>query len=393
MSSHFGTGIMKVGLAMFLASLSSSWNLKRPIKTTRAPVIIIKADDLTDPSSASWQAFFQTVQALDIQASVGIIARSFVATPENIARMQAMRDSGAFEFWNHGYDHASFAFPSPAADATAQADFDGDRIPDAPTNADGRLIITLSATGQTVTYGDKEISATQAAPADYDADGKTDISVVTPDQKWLIDYSADGFGRWDLVIPFPRNADPPLTEFWTAGLPPRDNPGHYNPQFDHLTRTQDFLAQVIGIRSYSFGSPFNRTDHHTREALARIPDIKVCMCHTPTERPVPPTSQTILRFDTLIEAWGPYRIDAKPIRDRWTTKFSKLPYLVIQLHPANWDNNNQGLIKFQELVGFLKDKGARFMTPYQYYSEHGECAKNRDSANPPSVPTSHGPCP
>ena len=393
MSSHFGTGIMKVGLAMFLASLSSSWNLNRPTKPARAPVVIIKADDLTDPSSASWQAFFQTVQALDIQASVGIIARSFVATPGNIARMQALRDSEAFEFWNHGYDHASFVFPSPSKDVTAQADFDGDRIPDSLTNADGRLIITLSATGQTVTYGNKEISATQAAAADYDADGKTDISVVTPDQKWLIDYSADGFGRWDLVIPSPRNADPPLTEFWTAGQPPRDNPGHYNPQFDHLTRTQEFLAQVLGIRSYSFGSPFNRTDHHTREALARIPDIKVWMCHTPTERPVPPTSQTILRFDTLIEAWGPYRIDAKPIRDSWTTKFSKLPYLVIQLHPANWDNNNQGLIKFQELVGFLKDKGARFMTPYQYYSEHGECAKNRDSANPPSVPTSNGPCP
>ena len=387
------TGIMKVGLAMLLASLSSSLNLKRPSGPVRAPVVIIKADDLTDPSSANWQAFFQTVQALDIQASVGIIAKSFVATPENIARMQALRDSGAFEFWNHGYDHASFAFPTPAADATAQADFDGDLIPDALTNADGRLILTLSATGQTVTYGDKEISAPQAAHADYDADGKTDISVVTQDRKWLIDYSADGFGRWDLEIPPPRNADPPLTEFWNAGKPPSDNPAPYNPQFDHLTRTQEFMNNRLGIPSRAFGSPFNRTDPHTREALARIPDIKVWMCHTPTERPAASTSQTILRFDTLIEAWGPYRIDAKPIRDKWTTKFSKLPYLVIQLHPANWDNNNQGLIKFQEMVGFLKGKGARFMTPYQYYSEQNFCAKNRELENPPAMPTSHGPCP
>lgn len=390
MSNSLGTGIMKVGLAMLLASLSSSWSLNRPTKPARAPVVILKADDLTDPSSASWQAFFETVQALDIQAGVGIIARSFVATPENIARMQALRDSGSFEFWNHGYDHASFPFPSPTA--LTQADFDGDRIFDPLTIADSRLAITLSATGQTVVYANEGVTATQTAPGDYDADGKTDISIITPDRKWLIDYSADGFGRWDLWIPPPRNADPPLTEFWTAGQPPRDNPAPYNPQFDHLTRTQDFLAQVLGIRSHSFGSPFNRTDHHTREALARIPDIKVWMCHTPTERPVP-TSQMLLRFDTLIEAWGPYRIDAKPIRDTWTNKFSKLPYLVIQLHPANWDNNNQGLIKFQELVSFLSDQGARFMTPYQYYSEYGACTGKRDPAKSPAAPASNGECP
>ncbi|MFM2007836.1 MAG: hypothetical protein RLZZ09_3491 [Pseudomonadota bacterium] len=185
---------------------------------------------------------------------------------------------------------------------------------------------------------------------------------------------------------------PPLTEFWTAGKPPRDNPDPYNPQFDHLSRTQDFLARVLGVQSHSFGAPFNRTDHHTRAALARLPDILVWMCHTPTERPAP-TSQMLLGFDTLIEAWGPYRIDAKPLQDKWSAKYSKQPYLVIQLHPANWDHNNQGLIKFQELVTFLKGKGSRFMTPYQYYLERGCSPAQGAPSNSPRSPTSNGPRP
>ncbi|OJX30963.1 MAG: hypothetical protein BGO86_00780 [Chryseobacterium sp. 36-9] len=38
------------------------------------------------------------------------------------------------------------------------------------------------------------------APADYDGDGTTDISIKTDDGKWLIDYSTNGFGGWDLIL-------------------------------------------------------------------------------------------------------------------------------------------------------------------------------------------------
>ena len=51
---------------------------------------------MTDSSSSSWQAFLQTLQVLDIQASVGTIARSIVAIPKNIASMQALRDIACF---------------------------------------------------------------------------------------------------------------------------------------------------------------------------------------------------------------------------------------------------------------------------------------------------------
>jgi subtilisin family serine protease len=34
-------------------------------------------------------------------------------------------------------------------------------------------------------------------PADYDGDGKDDLSVKTDSGEWLIDYASNGFGRWD----------------------------------------------------------------------------------------------------------------------------------------------------------------------------------------------------
>ena len=37
-------------------------------------------------------------------------------------------------------------------------------------------------------------------PADYDRDGKADLSVKTNDGYWLIDYASNGFGKWDEIF-------------------------------------------------------------------------------------------------------------------------------------------------------------------------------------------------
>ena len=43
-------------------------------------------------------------------------------------------------------------------------------------------------------------SAGQPAPADYDGDGRADVSIKTDDGQWLIDYASNGFGAFDQTI-------------------------------------------------------------------------------------------------------------------------------------------------------------------------------------------------
>ena len=89
---------MQVGLSMLIASLTSSLNLKRPTKPDHAPIMIIKAYDMTDSSSSSWQAFLQTLQVLDIQASawapsLGVSWRSPKTSPVFVLNHELARVS------------------------------------------------------------------------------------------------------------------------------------------------------------------------------------------------------------------------------------------------------------------------------------------------------------
>src|ERR1041384_7747876 len=40
----------------------------------------------------------------------------------------------------------------------------------------------------------------QVAPADYDGDGRADLSMKADDGRWLIDYASNGFGAWDATF-------------------------------------------------------------------------------------------------------------------------------------------------------------------------------------------------
>jgi peptidoglycan/xylan/chitin deacetylase (PgdA/CDA1 family) len=208
-----------------------------------------------------------------------------------------------------------------------------------------------------------------AIPADYDSDGKADLSVKTDDGNWFIDYAANGFGRWDLIIP--AQTDPlavVMTEFWSieSANSPSYNTSPYNPQYTHLVKAQNFFTNTLMVPSRSFGAPFNRTDKNTEVAMSQISDIAVWMCYAHSLESCFSTSKRILWFSTLIESWAPsYSFDDTPIRNNWST-LSQNPYLVIQIHPAAWDQTNMGMDKFLNLIAFLKAKGVTFMTPYNY---------------------------
>jgi hypothetical protein len=85
--------------------------------------------------------------------------------------------------------------------APAPADYDGDGIMDISVKEDFTTwLIDYSKNG----FGKWDFWSTDCGglsahpvPADYDGDGKADLSVKTDDQRWLIDYSGDGFWGWN----------------------------------------------------------------------------------------------------------------------------------------------------------------------------------------------------
>ncbi len=67
------------------------------------PVIILKLDDLTNVTPA-WQRCTDFLQAQNIKASFGIIGFALeTPSPQLVAFIKKLHQSGMVEFWNHGY--------------------------------------------------------------------------------------------------------------------------------------------------------------------------------------------------------------------------------------------------------------------------------------------------
>lgn len=83
------------------------------------------------------------------------------------------------------------------------ADYDGDgRVDLSGQTSDGRWFIDYIGNGLDkwdwirAGYGGKSV---RPVIADYDGDGKADIAEFADDGRWFIDYSSNGFGMWDWV--------------------------------------------------------------------------------------------------------------------------------------------------------------------------------------------------
>ena len=73
----------------------------------------------------------------------------------------------------------------------------GDVFTDQNTISDGDRYAIQTLYTPVRIYGNADW---KPVPADYDGDGKADLSVKTNDEYWLIDYAYNGFGKWDDVF-------------------------------------------------------------------------------------------------------------------------------------------------------------------------------------------------
>src|SRR6185369_1059482 len=88
----------------------------------------------------------------------------------------------------------------------APADFDGDGKADlsVKNGGGGAWVIDYSANGFgtfDVVYPGYGLAESRPAPADYDGDGRADMSChSTATSVWRIDYASNGFGVWDFIF-------------------------------------------------------------------------------------------------------------------------------------------------------------------------------------------------
>lgn len=177
----------------------------------------------------------------------------------------------------------------------------------------------------------------------------------------------------------------PVVEFWNHGydhlnLKPNDQVTEffntsYDYQYKHLQSAQHFFADSLQITCHDFGAPHNRSDSKTDSIIKNFPEINVWQQYTKLERYnrkiwKDPKYKIIDNANQHIVLSIDY-LSLQSLNDSdFEKNFKKdtnKPYILIQIHPAIW--NNAMFENFENLVQFYKTKhNARFMTPYQYYN-------------------------
>jgi hypothetical protein len=104
---------------------------------------------------------------------------------------------------NFGVWDNKFYGYGPSTSHPVPADYDGDGKADLSVKTDtGYWYIDYAINGfgaWDVTYSGYGPSTSHPVPADYDGDGKADLSVKTDTGYWYIDYANNGFGAWDVI--------------------------------------------------------------------------------------------------------------------------------------------------------------------------------------------------
>jgi peptidoglycan/xylan/chitin deacetylase (PgdA/CDA1 family) len=151
-----------------------------------------------------------------------------------------------------------------------------------------------------------------------------------------------------------RYHDSGLIEFWNHGLFHMTysfenqkyhefNSTSLNYQYEIIQHTQNLAYEKLGFEFKTFGAPFNQVDINTVEALNKtnlthaffLDDRfkgKNISKSIPLEKPV-----RTLNIETFNE------------------HFEMMDYAVLQVHPNGW--NEKHFEEFEQLIGYLKDKG------------------------------------
>jgi peptidoglycan/xylan/chitin deacetylase (PgdA/CDA1 family) len=157
-----------------------------------------------------------------------------------------------------------------------------------------------------------------------------------------------------------------LIEFWNHGhwrRTQRDTIGEFEKSLQDqqasLKRTQALGREKLGIEFKVFGVHWSGFNESTEVAMASVPEIKIWLNGPAGLRSGP----TILTGAIALEQpiFCP-NFDA--VTGEYEERGEKLPYLLLQGHPAGWDEAR--FDQFTRIVEFLRAKQCLFMTPSEY---------------------------
>lgn len=175
----------------------------------------------------------------------------------------------------------------------------------------------------------------------------------------------------------------PVIEFWNHGYDhwhKGDKVGteffgtDYDYQLLHLQLAQHFFLDSLFFTCHTFGAPFNRTSETTYTVINQFTEINVWQCFKslenhensywkdPKDRVIHSSDKHIL---LSVDFLSLKTLDIQEVENNYS-KFIKNPYVLLQIHPANWDDAM--FVDFEKLIRFYQETNRTiFMTPYQYF--------------------------
>ena len=125
-----------------------------------------------------------------------------------------------------------------------------------------------------------------------------------------------------------------------------------------LEKTQRLAREKLGITLRAFGVHWSAVDATTDAALAGIPEIKVWFFGPAHPRGGQVSLQRTINLEepTFVPNYAKVKIAYE--------QGYRLPYLVLQGHPNQWDENR--FADFVRIVKYLQAQGCLFMTVSEY---------------------------